>query len=123
MQTEYTSYAKNKGSHANLAKFNTDDTQRLTRLSQFSEGVNIPQLRTGIFRHVFGNECKADQRIERFLRLDPEGTATVHLLMYRDTVDKYWATQVLVIFDPEKISYVGAIREFLGVLNAKVVQA
>ena len=43
--------------------------------------------------------------------------------MYRDTVDKYWATQVLVIFDPEKFSYVGAIREFLGVLNAKVVQA
>ena len=77
-------------------------------MAQLSEGVNIPDLRVGIIWHAFGNERKAAQRISRLLRLNPDETATVHLLMYQDTVDEQWVTQSLAAFDPAKISYVNA---------------
>ena len=82
-------------------------------MAQLSEGVNIPDLRVGIIWHTFGNERKAAQRIVRLLRLSPDQTATMHLLMYQDTVDKHWVDQALAAFDPEKISYVEAPRDFL----------
>ncbi|WP_177204902.1 DEAD/DEAH box helicase [Hymenobacter arizonensis] len=113
-QAEHTYHSKNKESQANLAKFNTGEIHRLACVAQLSEGVNIPNLRIGIIWHAFGNERKAAQRIGRLLRLNPDQTATVHLLMYQDTVDEHWVTQALAAFDPAKISYVEAPRESLG---------
>ena len=107
-QARHTYHSKNKDSQANLAKFNTGEIQRLACVAQLSEGVNIPDLRVGIIWHAFGNERKAAQRIGRLLRLNPDETATVHLLMYQDTVDEQWVTQSLAAFDPAKISYVDA---------------
>ena len=107
-QAAHTYHSKNKDSQANLAKFNTGEIQRLACVAQLSEGVNIPHLRIGIIWHAFGNERKAAQRIGRLLRLNPDQTATVHLLMYQDTVDEYWVEQALAAFDPAKISYVDA---------------
>jgi superfamily II DNA or RNA helicase len=63
----------------------------------------------GIIWHAFGNERKAAQRIGRLLRLNPDQTATVHLLMYQDTIDEQWGAQALDAFDPTKISYVDAL--------------
>ena len=54
------------------------------------------------------SERKATQRIGRLLRLNPDQTATVHLLMYQNTVDEHWVEQALAAFDPAKISYVDA---------------
>lgn len=107
-QAEHTYHSKNKDSQANLAKFNTGEIQRLACVAQLSEGINIPNLRLGIIWHAFGNERKAAQRIGRLLRLNPTETATVHLLMYQDTVDEQWVAQALAAFDPAKISYVDA---------------
>ncbi|SFQ79730.1 DEAD/DEAH box helicase [Hymenobacter arizonensis] len=112
-QAEHTYHSKNKNSPANLAKFNTGEIQRLACVAQLSEGINIPNLRVGIIWHAYGNERKAAQRIGRLLRLNPEQTATVHLLMYQDTVDEYWVAQALAAFDPAKISYVDARLEQL----------
>lgn len=113
-QADHTYHSKNKNSQANLARFNAGEIQRLACVAQLSEGVNIPNLRTGIIWHAFGNERKAAQRIGRLLRLNPDETATVHLLLYQDTVDEHWVDQALAAFDPAKISYVEASREFLG---------
>ena len=113
-QAEYTCHSKNKDSQANLAKFNTGEIQRLACVAQLSEGVNIPDLRVDITWHAFGNERKAAQRIGRLLRLNPDQVATVHLLMYQDTIDEQWVDRALAAFDPAKISYVEAPREFLG---------
>jgi len=113
-QATHTYHSKNKDSQANLALFNTGQIQRLACVAQLSEGVNIPNLRVGIIWHAFGNERKAAQRIGRLLRLNPEETATVHLLMYRDTVDEHWVEQALAAFDPVKISYVEVLRNSLG---------
>jgi len=107
-QATHTYHSKNKDSQANLALFNAGTIQRLACVAQLSEGINIPNLRVGIIWHAFGNERKAAQRIGRLLRLNPEETATVHLLMYQDTVDEQWVTQALAAFDPAKISYVNA---------------
>jgi len=104
----HTYHSKNKNSQANLDKFNTGEIQRLACVAQLSEGINIPHLRVGIIWHAFGNERKAAQRIGRLLRLNPEETATVHLLMYQGTVDEYWVEQALAAFDPAKISYIDA---------------
>ena len=113
VQAEHTYHSRNKDSQANLAKFNTGEIHRLACVAQLSEGVNIPNLRIGIIWHAFGNERKAAQRIGRLLRLNPNQTATVHLLMYQDTVDEHWVTQALAAFDPAKISYVEVPRESL----------
>jgi len=107
-QAEHTYHSKNKHSQVNLAKFNTGEIQRLACVAQLSEGINIPNLRVGIIWHAFGNERRAAQRIGRLLRLNPEETATVHLLMYQDTIDEQWVAQALAAFDPTKISYVDA---------------
>jgi len=105
-QAEHTYHSNNKYSEANLARFNSGDIQRLACVAQLSEGVNITDLRMGIIWHAFGNERKAAQRIGRLLRLNPDQTATVHLLLYQDTVDEQWVAQALAAFDPSKISYV-----------------
>jgi superfamily II DNA or RNA helicase len=107
-QTAHTYHSKNKHSQANLAKFNTGEIPRLACVAQLSEGINIPNLQVGIIWHAFGNERKATQRIGRMLRLNPDQTATVHLLMYQDTIDEHWVAQALAAFDPAKISYVDA---------------
>jgi superfamily II DNA or RNA helicase len=117
-QAEHTYHSKNKHSQANLAKFNAGDIQRLACVAQLSEGINIPNLRVGIIWHAFGNERKAAQRIGRLLRLNPEETATVHLLMYQDSIDEQWVTQALAAFDPTKISYVDTNRHDLPALAA-----
>ena len=108
-QAAHTYHSKNKDSQANLELFNAGTIQRLACVAQLSEGVNIAHLRLGIIWHAFGNERKAAQRIGRLLRLNPDQTATVHLLMYQDTVDEHWVEQALAAFDPTKISYVDAI--------------
>ena len=107
-QAAHTYHSKNEDSQANLARFNTGEIQRLACVAQLSEDVNIPDLRVGIIWHAFGNERKAAQRIGRLLRLNPDQTATVHLLMYQETVDEHWVDQALAAFDPAKISYVDA---------------
>ena len=108
-QAQHTYHSKNKNSQANLELFNAGTIQRLACVAQLSEGVNIRDLRVGIIWHAFGNERKAAQRIGRLLRLNPDQTATVHLLLYQDTVDEHWVEQALAAFDPAKISYVDAI--------------
>jgi superfamily II DNA or RNA helicase len=110
-QAAHTYHSKNKHSQANLAKFNAGDIQRLACVAQLSEGISIPNLRVGIIWHAFGNERKAAQRIGRLLRLNPDQTATVHLLLYQDTIDEHWVRQALAAFDPAKISYVDAASE------------
>jgi len=112
-QAAHTYHSKNKHSQANLDKFNAGQIQRLACVAQLSEGISIPNLRVGIIWHAFGNERKAAQRIGRLLRLNPDQTATVHLLMYQDTVDEQWVMQALDAFDPTKISYVDALPEHL----------
>jgi superfamily II DNA or RNA helicase len=117
-QAEHTYHSKNKHSQANLDLFNAGDIQRLACVAQLSEGINIPNLRVGIIWHAFGNERKAAQRIGRLLRLNPEETATVHLLMYQDTIDEHWVAQALAAFDLAKISYVDTICHDLPALAA-----
>jgi len=110
-QAAHTYHSKNKHSQVNLDKFNVGDIQRLACVAQLSEGISIANLRVGIIWHAFGNERKAAQRIGRLLRLNPDQTATVHLLMYQDTIDEHWVRQALEAFDPAKISYVDAATE------------
>ena len=90
-------------------------------MQQLSEGVSLPDLRVGIIWHAFGNERKAAQRIDRLLRLNPEETATVHLLAYQDAVDEHWVAQALAAFDLAKIRYVEAASEGLETLGLPAI--
>ena len=120
-QSPHTYHSGNKDSARNLALFNTGQIPCLACVQQLSEGVSLPDLRVGIIWHAFGNERKAAQRIGRLLRLNPEETATVHLLAYQDTVDEHWVAQALAAFDPAKISYVEAASEGLEALGLPVI--
>ena len=55
--------------------------------------------------HAYGNERKSAQRIGRLLRLNPDETATCHILCYKGTVDEKWVTNALSEFDDSKIKY------------------
>ena len=55
--------------------------------------------------HAYGNERKAQQRIGRLLRLNPEEKAVIHILCYKHTVDERWVTSALETLDQDKIEW------------------
>lgn len=98
-------HSENPDAEANLDMFKQDKINKLSCVLQLNEGVNIPNLRAGIIMHAYGNERKSNQRIGRLLRLNPDDTAIVHILCYKDTVDERWLDEALKDLDPNKIKY------------------
>lgn len=98
-------HSKNPDSEENLEKFKKGDILDLACVLQLNEGVNIPNLRSGIIMHAYGNERKASQRIGRLLRLNPNDTCTVHILCYVGTVDEAWVKTALEDYDQTKIEW------------------
>jgi hypothetical protein len=100
-----TYHSKNKDSEENLEKFKRGDFNCLSAVVQLNEGVNIPNLKYGIILHAYSNERKAAQRIGRLLRLNPDQTAYIHILAYKDSVDIDWVISALSDLDQTKIKY------------------
>jgi len=96
-------HSNNPYSDENLIAFKTGEIDRLSCVLSLSEGVNIPDLRNCIIMHAYSNERKSTQRIGRLLRLNPDETATIHILMYKNTVDESWVNKALEDLDPSKI--------------------
>ena len=99
-------HSNNPDSATNLEEFKVGSITKLSCVLQLSEGVNIPDLRQGIIMHAYGNERKSAQRIGRLLRLNPDETATVHILCYIDSVDEKWVKEALEGYDQSKITWV-----------------
>jgi len=106
---KHTVHSKNKQSDENLQLFKDGDILTLAAVEQISEGTNIPNLETGIICHAYANNKKAAQKIGRFLRLNPDQTATIHILCYINSVDKDWVTSALAHLDQSKISWIHPI--------------
>ena len=98
-------HSGNSDSNDNLQLFSDGRIDKLSCVLQLSEGVNIPELQQGIIMHAYGNERKTSQRIGRLLRLNPDQTATCHILCYKDTVDEKWISSALSEFDSDKIKH------------------
>ena len=96
-------HSNNSNSDHNLNMFKKGDINKLSCVLQLSEGVNIPDLKQSIILHSYGNERKATQRIGRCLRLNPDETATIHILCYMSTVDEKWVKDALEGFSSDKI--------------------
>jgi len=101
----YSVHSKNPDAEENLQNFKEGTIDKLSCVLQLNEGVNIPELRAGIIMHAYGNERKSNQRIGRLLRLNPDETATVHILCYKDTIDEKWVEEALKDLDQSKIKY------------------
>lgn len=99
-------HSNNPLSEDTLRAFKDGKIDKMSCVLQLNEGVNIPNLREGIIMHAYGNERKSSQRIGRLLRLNPNDTATVHILCYQNTVDERWVKQALESFDQSKISWI-----------------
>lgn len=102
---KYSVHSENSDAEANLEMFKQDKIEELSCVLQLNEGVNIPNLRAGIIMHAYGNERKSSQRIGRLLRLNPDDTAIIHILCYKDTVDERWVGEALKDLDQTKIKY------------------
>lgn len=98
-------HSKNPQSEHNLELFKTGRIEELSCVQQLNEGVNIPDLKSGIILHAYSNERKSSQRLGRLLRLSPDQKATIHILMYAGTVDEDWVADALRDLDSEKIIY------------------
>ena len=96
-------HSSNPNSEDNLLKFKSGEINKLSAVLQLNEGVNIPELKEGIIMHAYGNERKSSQRIGRMLRLNPDDSATVHILYYKNTIDEVWTLKALEDFDRDKI--------------------
>lgn len=105
---EHSYHSTNEDSEDNLQKFKLGEINKLSCVLQLNEGVNIPNLNTGIILHSYGNERKSAQRIGRLLRLNPDETATIHILCYKDTVDLKWVKEALKDLDESKVKYIEA---------------
>lgn len=101
----YSYHSTNPESEDNLQMFKDGKIEKLSCVLQLNEGVNIPELRAGVIMHAYGNERKSSQRIGRLLRLNPDETAVVHILCYKNTVDDRWVSEALKDFDQSKIKY------------------
>jgi len=106
---KHTVHSKNKVSEANLQLFKDGVILILGAVEQLSEGVNIPDLESGIIMHAYANNKKAAQKIGRFLRLNPDQTAQIHILCYVNSIDKDWVTSALEAFDQSKIKWIHPI--------------
>lgn len=98
-------HSSNPDAEENLLKFKNDEIEQLSCVLQLNEGINIPNLRAGIIMHAYGNERKSNQRIGRLLRLNPDDTAIIHILCYKNTVDEKWVNEALKDLDPTKITF------------------
>lgn len=98
-------HSNNPKSDENFELFSDGRISKLSCVLQLSEGVTIPNLKQGIIMHAYGNERKTAQRIGRLLRLNPNETATCHILCYKGTQDEKWIEHALKDFDKNKISY------------------
>lgn len=98
-------HSENPDAEHNLEMFKKDKIDKLSCVLQLNEGINIPNLRSGIIMHAYGNERKSNQRIGRLLRLNPDDTAIVHILCYKNTVDDRWVAEALRDLDQSKIKY------------------
>ena len=98
-------HSNNPDSQDNLIAFKHDEITKLSCVLQLSEGVNIPNLRQGIILHAYGNERKSAQRIGRLLRLNPDETATIHILCYMDTIDEKWVKEAIEGYDENKVTW------------------
>jgi len=103
-------HSKNKNSKNNLELFSNGSINKLSCILQLSEGISIPGLKQGIILHSYGNERKSAQRIGRLLRLNPNDTATCHILCYKNTVDETWVNKALEGFDQNKIEFFNPLK-------------
>lgn len=101
----YSYHSGNLQSEENLQLFKEDKINLLSCVLQLNEGVNIPNLKHGIILHSYGNERKLRQRLGRMCRLNPDDTAIVDILCYKNTVDETWVTQALEDLDQTKINW------------------
>jgi len=107
----YVYHSKNKTSTDNLNLFKEGTIKNLASVQQMAEGVNIPELKTGIILHSYSDDKKIKQKIGRFLRLNPNDKSTIHILCYKDTIDETWCKNALKDFDETKIKkYYGKIN-------------
>lgn len=102
---DYSYHSNNPQSDTNLDLFKTGMIKKLSTVLQLSEGVNIPDLKQGIIMHAYGNERKAQQRIGRLLRLNPDDRSIIHILCYVNTVDEKWVKDALEGLDQSKITW------------------
>lgn len=102
---DYSVHSNNKKSEEHLKMFKDGFITKLSAVEQLSEGVTIPNLKQGIIMHAYGNNRKASQKIGRLLRLNPNDQSVIHILCYKDTVDKEWTENALKGFNQEKIKW------------------
>ena len=98
-------HSGNKNSQQNLEDFRDGKITKMSCVLQLNEGANITDLKESIIMHSYGNERKTAQRIGRTLRLNPNDTAIINILCYKNTVDEKWVIQALGNFDDTKISW------------------
>jgi len=103
---EHSYHSNNSKSEKNLELFKNNEIDLLSAVEQLSEGVNIPELKSGIIMHAYSNNRKASQKLGRLLRLNPNDTAGIHILCYRNTIDEEWVKNAISHFNPEKITWI-----------------
>ena len=118
---QYSYHSSNTNSDYNLELFSDGRIDKLSCVLQLSEGVTIPGLKSGIIMHSYGNNRKTSQRIGRLLRLNPDETATCHILCYYETVDKNWVKRALKSFDKSKIKFYNPLKKQYEMEFDKVV--
>lgn len=103
--TSYHSKNDKDVNEKNIQMFNNGETDCLSCVQQLNQGITIKNLKNGIILHAYSNERQSSQRIGRLLRLNPDETSIIHILVYENTVDEDWVLDALKELDPLKISY------------------
>lgn len=95
-----------KTNDKDLIAFQDSKIDQLACVAALNEGMNIPNLDVGIIVQLNSRDLDLVQRIGRLIRYREGHTATIYILVSRDTQDEKWASKALAGFDPKRIKYI-----------------
>jgi len=100
---EYTHHSKKSKTDKTFEEFCGGTIMRMGAVQTIAEGVNIPDLDTGLIVQAMSKSRHAIQRLGRAGRKEKDKEALMIILMSQDTQDSIWVKNSLAAFNQSKI--------------------
>lgn len=108
--TPYTIHSKSD-SDKHFQAFCRGDIDECASVRMLKESANIDRLESSLVQQVNSKQLGLIQEVGRNMRLPPDQTAIIHILIAKNTVDKDWLTKSIRSFRKDKITYHEIDRE------------
>ena len=92
-----------KSGKESLKKFEEKKINRLSCVKSLNEGANIADIDSALIVQLTSKELDMIQRIGRTIRYKPGHTATIYILVVKETQDYSWCEKALANISPDRV--------------------